>query len=736
MKRLVWLGVVILLLAGGVFAYYQYGGSPEARRDKYLKLGREYLAQSKFNEAVVVLRNAVKADPRSVEARLELGQALMKSGNLRAAYSELVRAVDLKPDSLQGRYRLALFQLGIGDLKGAKENYEKTRAADRDALETRTLAAKIALAEKQPDKAILELAEVLKKDPKNVGIHVDLGLIYFGKKDFKTAETYFLKALELDSKAANARVALAQLYLASGDQEKGEQQLVLGTKADPENEALLHVLGLFYSITKQSSDFEKLYLDILKKKPDSLIAKKRLAEFYLVSGHVPQARRYTDEILKIEPGDIDGHFFRGRLNLAEGSFVKAIEDLTAVTQSAPRLGPAFYFLGQAQRAANRTEEARKNLARAVELNPNWVLPRFALAQLYVGKGDADLALEQSDGLLRALPKNENLLLLSGAARLKKGETDKALALFKKAAEVNPKSTAARMNIAALYALQKKPAEAIKEYYQVLAIDRNRVEALSAIIQLYIAEGKPKVALEEAEKYASKTNDPAVVQQMIGQINLVMKDFPKAIEHLSKAIELNPNLTSAYLLLGNTYAAEKKNDAAIEQYQKILTKNPRAVAALMMVGLLYDRKREKTKANEYYQKVLELNKAHTLAANNLAYNYAQDGGNLDIALRIAQKARESNPNDPSLADTLGWIYYKKGTYLSALELLKESNEKFKSSNPEVLYHLGMTYYKSGNKSSAAQALSDAVARNKQFNGREEANRVLQELQPKSRQASAS
>ena len=102
--------------------------------------------------------------------------------------------------------------------------------------------------------------------------------------------------------------------------------------------------------------------------------------------------------------------------------------------------------------------------------------------------------------------------------------------------------------------------------------------------------------------------------------------------------------------------------------------------------MYELKGEKEKARGYYQKVLDINKNFAPAANNLAWNYAEDGGNIDIALGLAQRAREINPNDPSIADTLGWIYYKKGAYELALSLLKESAEGFKNSNPTVLYHL--------------------------------------------------
>ena len=729
MKRLVLLGLLIAALGGGIYAYYQYGGSPEVKRERYLKRGQDYVKESKLNEAIIEFRNAVKADPRSVEARLELGQALLKRGDLKGAYGELVRAVDLKPDHLRALYQLGMFQLGIGELRAAKTNYEKIRAAERDAFETRSLGARIALAEKMPDKAISELKEILKIQPKNAGVYIDIGLIQFSTKDFKSAEENFRKGLELDPKAANGRVALAQLYLATGNQDKAEEEILLGTKTDPENEALLHVLGLFYSMTRQTDDFEKLYLDLLKKKPESLIGKKRLAEFYLARGQFKEAQRYIDDILKSQPGDIDGSLYRGRLYLAQNDFQKAIDDLTLVTRGAPRLGPAYYFLGMAQRGVNRVDEAKTSFTKAIEFTPNWIPPRVALAQVHLSTGNADQALEQSDALLRALPKDEKLLLLTGAARMRKGEVDKALILFKRAVEVNPKSIAARMNVAAVYAVQKKYPLAIKEYDEVLLLDPERLEALNAAVQLQLIRNEPKQALEQAQRHLTKTKNTAAVYQILGQINLSMKDYPKAIEFLSKAIEANPNLGYTYLLIGNVYAAQGKFDSAIEQYEKIIVKNPRAVPALMMVGLLYDRKKQTKKANEYYQKVLDINKTHVLAANNLAYNYSLDGGNLDMALAIAQKAREANPNDPSLADTLGWIQYRKGAYLSAIALLKESNEKFKESNPEVLYHLGMAYYKSENKPAAAETLAKALASDKPFNGRDEAKKTLEELKPR-------
>ena len=114
MKRSIILaGLIAVLLVGGHFTYYRFFGSPEMNRDRSLAEARNYLKESKINEAIIEFRNAVKADPRSSEARFEFGMTLMKRGDIRGAYQELARAVDLTPDFAKARYELAkIFLLG------------------------------------------------------------------------------------------------------------------------------------------------------------------------------------------------------------------------------------------------------------------------------------------------------------------------------------------------------------------------------------------------------------------------------------------------------------------------------------------------------------------------------------------------------------------------------------------------------------------------------------------------
>lgn len=275
-------------------------------------------------------------------------------------------------------------------------------------------------------------------------------------------------------------------------------------------------------------------------------------------------------------------------------------------------------------------------------------------------------------------------------------------------------------------VQKKYSQALAEYEEALKLDPDRIDALGQVAQVLSLQGNRKGSFERVEQHLDKTGNKAEVYKLLGQLSLSQQDYAKALGYLEKAVALKPDLSSASFLIASTYMAQDKFDLAIAQAEKIIQKNSREISSYMLLGVLHDRKQEHDRANWYYQKVLDLDKNSARAANNLAWNYAQYGENLDSALTLAQKARELSPDDEGIADTLGWIYYKKGAYLMAIELLKESSGKFKERNPTVLYHLGMAYSKKGDTDLAKESFSKALRLNQNFREAKEAKQALDEI----------
>src|SRR5262249_3548450 len=165
--------------------------------------------------------------------------------------------------------------------------------------------------------------------------------------------------------------------------------------------------------------------------------------------------------------------------------------------------------------------------------------------------------------------------------------------------------------------------------------------------------------------------------------------------------------------------------AIQQYESLIKADPKLLSSYVLLGTVYDHQGQHRQANEQYKKALTINPNSALAANNLAWNYVEDGWNLDVALALAQTAKAQLPDTPSISDTLGWIYYKKNSYSKAISLLKDSVEK-QPDDPVHHYHLGMAYAKNGDTALAKQALTKALQLSQVFVGSQEARDVLATL----------
>src|SRR5260370_26309328 len=95
-------------------------------------------------------------------------------------------------------------------------------------------------------------------------------------------------------------------------------------------------------------------------------------------------------------------------------------------------------------------------------------------------------------------------------------------------------------------------------------------------------------------------------------------------------------------------------------------NPREISFYILAGGLCEMKSDWEQAKVMYQQALNIEPNNPLASNNLAYVILQQGGNVDVALSMAQTARRGRPASPNAADTLGWAYYHNGVYQFAID----------------------------------------------------------------------
>ena len=123
-------------------------------------------------------------------------------------------------------------------------------------------------------------------------------------------------------------------------------------------------------------------------------------------------------------------------------------------------------------------------------------------------------------------------------------------------------------------------------------------------------------------------------------------------------------------------------------------------------MLEDARGNSAEAEKDYRKALEITPETAIAANNLAWLLAENQGNLDEALQLAQVTANKNQTVAGYFDTLGWVYYKKGLYSPAVEQFKkavaldetQAQKTGKGINPGYRARLGMAIQSAGERAS--------------------------------------
>lgn len=112
-------------------------------------------------------------------------------------------------------------------------------------------------------------------------------------------------------------------------------------------------------------------------------------------------------------------------------------------------------------------------------------------------------------------------------------------------------------------------------------------------------------------------------------------------------------------------------------------NPNDLQILNILAYSLERQGKFSEAEEVLQKILQKDPENPNALNSLAYIFYQQDKNLDLAMRMVQKALKKEKDNAFYLDTLGVILAKRGNLAAAKKTLKEALAKKR--HPEIKKH---------------------------------------------------
>jgi tetratricopeptide (TPR) repeat protein len=729
---------------------------PQAQKQKYLDSGNRYFNNSKYKEASIMYRRALKEDMRFGEAWYRLGLTELQTGRIVEALRALQRAVELQPDNVEAQAKVGEIYMGVYSadpkrpaqyLTEADEMATRILERDPNSFEGLRLKGFVHLARKELKEAIAKFEAANAAKPDQNDLQLTLAQAYLFDKQPQKAEAIAKQGIERSPASGAFYDLLLGMYLNANRPADAEQVLRTKSSNNPANPQYVIQLAGFYWATNRRPEAEEQLNRILASKEsfpggrllvgdfyvraqeygkaleqyekgaeelpsEKALHQKRMVPVFLIQGKNDDASRLVAEILKDNPKDDSAIAMRSSMALRSGSrdqINRAVTDLESLVQRQPKNHLLRFDFARGLLAKGEVDQAKVQLQEAIKLRPDFTAPRMALAQIHLSRGDFSQAAQAAEQVLEYEPTNTAAKLVRSGAMVGMKDYVKARQELSVMLDQNPALTDAQFQLGMINLSEGKLREAENEFRKLYQASPNDPRGLMGTVETLVAQKKMRDALSLLEAEIKKAPERADLRRAYANTAYRDGNYQLALKELRGLLERNPNDVGLMMRVGETLNQMGDLNGAIEIVEKAKAAAPNNTVPTLTLAVLWDQAGESQKAKPLYQQVLQIEPDNPMALNNLAFVMAEEGVGLDEALTMAQKAKQKLPTNPEVSDTLGWIYIKKNLSDNAISIFRELVDK----HPErstYQYHLAMAYYQKGDKVAAKRLLQTALTKN--------------------------
>ena len=577
------------------------------------------LAADDIEGAKAFYEQYIKLDPKNVQTRIDLGDALLRYGK-HAEAIEIFKDAEKRLKSDPPRRVEVVARLGqayeaAGDEDKAIEEYRRAMG-----MVQKTYYLRKTLTERVID-------------------------IYRRRQDLGTLIAYHEAEWKSGSRGHFEWDVLARLYEETGDTEKAieaynaavkkanfeldtqRRLITLLENSGREDEALVQ----YEIVVKVAPGEPRFQLDLaerywargMEKKALDLLTKMTarfsgdggvqaaIADLYTRWGKEDLALDAYVRLVKIEPDDINHLVNLGEQYFARGNKDKAIATWKKIVQS--KTAANYARLGEVYAEHDMLDEAIDMYDKAIKLEPKRAETFKGRAGVYARKKLYDKGVVDWETVLKLTgdtavdrpARREARRAIVGLLKTSNGLAARIAtwrtAFFGEAPEVEM-----GFYLVEAYSRQRQWLEARQVLERILVLAPDDTEAMTELVTVY----ENNLEYDDAIKLVKKLIElqPNREREYNNKIADLLRDARRddeALEWDQKALVLNPNDAVAHMRLAAGYEEMQKFDEAIASYERTIELDPRNYKAHFALARLYKFVDKASSAAQLYRAVLKL-----------------------------------------------------------------------------------------------------------------------------------
>jgi Flp pilus assembly protein TadD len=472
-------------------------------------------------------------------------------------------------------------------------------------------------------------------------------------------------------------------------------------------------------------------LAALKTDPDNAELIDTVFTLLVMEGRLKEAKPFGAKVLDKNPKDL----LAISVQVVESAKAKRFDEALERLDSLPPKQGLNTFIVPLVRAwilvgLKRHDDALDTLKKLSNRPGFKGLVASHTAIIHQMAGRVDDAVKDFEEALKArddLPYS--LVKLLGEIYERKGEKDKAKALYQKFIEQHPRSKLIDTNLARLEkgttapafvysatngtadaffdiasALRRQTSRDIGIAFAQLALNLDPKLTLAKVLLGNMYENESRLAAANAIYAKIDAKSPfSWSTQLRVAANLDRLDkVDEAIKRLRKLAEKHPKEPEPLINLGDILRGHERFAEAVTAYSDGIARMGKPQRHHWSIyysrGIALERSNQWPKAEKDFLLALDLEVNQPYVLNYLGYSWVDKKMNLERAVKMIEKAVEQRPNDGYIVDSLGWAHYRTGNFESAARDLEKAVE-LRPEDPVINDHLGDALWKVGRRTEA-------------------------------------
>ncbi|MDO9449853.1 MAG: PEP-CTERM system TPR-repeat protein PrsT, partial [Rugosibacter sp.] len=539
-------------------------------------------------------------------------------------------------------------------------------------------SAKGYLEKDNPAAAIIQIKNVLSKNPNSPEARLLLGRALLESGDPIAAELELRKAIELQAPAGQATPLLANALIAQGKAKKVIDELAQTPTANTEELAELKtVVGHSYAMLGNVDMAQTAFNEALAAKQNHAPAQLGLARLQAIKGDFAEANKIVDEILIKTPREADAWRFKGDLQRAEKNTPAALSAYQKVLEIKPSTAAVHSNIIMLLLQDRKFDLATRQLAEMQKIAAKQPITVYLEALLAFSKKDIAAAKSAVENLLKIQPDNPQGLQLAGAIAYQNRSDIQAQEYLGKALQKAPWLDYSRRILVTSYLRSGQPTKALATLQPVLQAATIPPQWLTLAGEVYMQGGDAERAADffrQAAQYNPKDSQAktalALSQMRLGHTEqaftdleqiaasdsgvsadmalissaMHQKDFDKVLSAIAHLEKKQPASPLVHNLRGQAFLGKKDIQAAKDSFEKALAIDATYLPAVTNLVSMDLTENKPDQARQRYETVLKKDPKNVPAMLSLAQLKARTGSSLDDVASLINKAIAADPNN--------------------------------------------------------------------------------------------